>query len=122
MYIVTIVYPTDPLGVVPGGTDTCIRDILRCAPSDIEMRLVGVTADPVARPVGRWLDCEVSGKGFKFYPLMSVADLERQMRIPLSAQFTFRLYKDKQNIHCSSTMCVESCPEVGQAYQGTIVL
>jgi glycosyltransferase involved in cell wall biosynthesis len=55
------------------------------------MGLVGVTADPVARPVGRWLDCEVSGRRFKFYPLMSVVDLERQMRIPLSLQFTLRL-------------------------------
>jgi glycosyltransferase involved in cell wall biosynthesis len=91
MYTVTVVYPTDPLGIVPGGTDTCIRDILRCAPPDIEMRLVGVTDDPVARPVGSWQDCEVGGATFKFYPLMSVADLKRQMRIPLSAQFTVRL-------------------------------
>ena len=91
MHTITIVYPTDPLGIVPGGTDTCIRDILRCAPSDINIRLVGVTSDPVNRPVGKWLDCEVSGKHFKFYPLMSVANLERQMRIPLSAQFTWHL-------------------------------
>jgi len=91
MNTITIVYPTDPLGVVPGGTDTCIRDILRCAPSDINMRLIGVTSDPVARPVGKWIDCEVGNKPFKFYPLMSVANLERQMRIPLSAQFTWHL-------------------------------
>jgi len=91
MHIITIVYPTDPLGIVPGGTDTCIRDILRCAPDDMEMRLVGVTSDSLSRPVGRWHNCEISGKSFKFYPVLSVDNLKHQMRIPLSAKFTLRL-------------------------------
>ena len=92
---VTIVYPTDPLGVVPGGTDTCIRDILRCAPSDIQMQLVGVTTDPVNYPVGQWSVGVLNGKSFRFYPLMGVRSLERQMKIPLSAKFTLRLFFKK---------------------------
>ncbi|MEM1155678.1 MAG: glycosyltransferase family 4 protein [Pseudomonadota bacterium] len=91
MPTVTVVYPTDPLAVVPGGTDTCIRDILRCAPEDIRMKLVGVTTDTRARPVHRWVNCTVSGREFEFYGLMSVADLESQKRVPLSLQFTLRL-------------------------------
>jgi len=91
MLTVTIVYPTDPLGVVPGGTDTCIRDILRFAPNDIEIRLVGVTTDSVNRPLNQWTECEVSGMGFWFFPVLDVTDLKKQMRIPLSVQFTLRL-------------------------------
>jgi glycosyltransferase involved in cell wall biosynthesis len=88
---VCIVYPTDALGIVPGGTDTCIRDILRCAPDDVDMHLVGVTTDAISRPVGRWTQCKVSGKDYKFFPVMSVNDLKTQMKIPLSLQFTLKL-------------------------------
>jgi glycosyltransferase involved in cell wall biosynthesis len=90
-YKVAIVYPTDPFAVVPGGTDTCIRDILRCAPEDIEMHLVGVTTDPHSFPPGQWTRCELNAREFFFYPLIAVPDLERQMRIPLSLKFTLKL-------------------------------
>ncbi|HMW16053.1 MAG TPA: glycosyltransferase [Pseudomonadales bacterium] len=95
MIRVSIVYPTDPLGLIPGGTDTCIRDIIRCAPDDIEMQLVGVTTDPLRRPVGKWTRCEINGAGFDFYPLLAVADLTRQSRIPLSVRYTWRLLFDR---------------------------
>ncbi|MES9970982.1 MAG: glycosyltransferase family 4 protein [Candidatus Thiodiazotropha sp.] len=91
MINVTIIYPTDPFGVVPGGTDTCIRDILRCSPDDIQMNLVGVTTNPDSYPVGIWTKCEINGRAFSFFPLMLVSSLKEQMRIPLSLQFTLRL-------------------------------
>ena len=102
--MITIVYPTDPLGVVPGGTDTCIRDILRCAPKDLEMQIVGVSTDSKARPIGRWTECEVSGRKFKFYPVLAVDDLEKQMKIPLSLQFTLRLITYRRVFHNSTVI------------------
>ena len=91
MTVVTIIYPTDPLGIVPGGTDTCIRDILKCVPDDIHMRLIGVTTDLDRRPLKKWSVCEISGKEFEFYPVVSVANLRKQMRVPLSLKFTLGL-------------------------------
>ncbi len=38
MIKVSVIYPADPLGVIPGGIDTCIRDIIRSAPDDFECR------------------------------------------------------------------------------------
>ena len=88
---VTIIYPTDPLGVVPGGTDTCIRDIIKCAPDDIRIRLIGVSNDVKTRPLMKWSQCLLAGKYFDFYPVVAVEDLRKQMKVPLSARFTWRL-------------------------------
>lgn len=96
MTVVTIIYPTDPLGVVPGGTDTCIRDILKCAPEDVRMRLIGVSTDPDARPAGKWTTCDISGNKYEFYPVITVSDLRKQMRVPLSLKFTLKLIGNKE--------------------------
>ena len=92
---IAIIYPTDPLGPVPGGTDTCIRDILRFAPGDVSIKLYGVTTDPVARPVNQITRCDLNGTNFDFVPLQSYATLKKQMRVPLSAKFTLALLKTK---------------------------
>ena len=91
MIVVTIIYPTDPMGIVPGGTDTCIRDILRCSPDDINIRLIGVTTDPLNRPVRKWTTCKIDNSEFDFYPVLAVNDLKTQQRIPLSVKFTLKL-------------------------------
>ncbi len=90
MIKVAIVYPTDPLGAIPGGTDSVIRDIIRCAPADIRMQVVGVTTDSAWRPVGKWTRCELNEAEFDFYPLLAVDDLTKQSRIPLSMRFVIR--------------------------------
>lgn len=89
---VVIVYPTDPLGIIPGGTDTCIRDILRFAPSEFSMSLVGVTNDEIKRPVKQWTECEIDGNPYRFFPLLAESDLTKQSRIPLSLRFTLQLF------------------------------
>jgi len=117
MPVVTIVYPTDPFGIVPGGTDTCIRDILRCSPNDISLQLVGVTTHPNKYPIGQWSDCEISGKAFRFFPLMDVNNLEKQMKIPLSAKFTLKLFRKK--IFVNSDVIQLNRIEPGLALLGT---
>lgn len=97
---VRIVYPTDPLGIVPGGTDTCIRDILRFAPQDIQMSVVGVTTDPIARPARQWHRCRVSDREFLFYPVLAVRDLDKQMRIPLTLRFMAALIGSRFDKGC----------------------
>ena len=44
-------YPADPLGAIPGGIDTFIRGMLRWAPEDLEISLLGATTDVIKRPV-----------------------------------------------------------------------
>ena len=39
----------------------------------------------------KWSQCLLAGKYFDFYPVVAVEDLRKQMKVPLSARFTWRL-------------------------------
>ena len=95
---VRIFYQTDPAGTIAGGTDTFIRGILRWAPPEFEMSMVGVSADPVARPPGRWTECDLGRTAFRFFPLLSLADTRRQLRIPLSLRYTLALMRHSAQV------------------------
>lgn len=91
MIKVTIIYPADPLGIVPGGIDTFIRGILRWAPGDIDINLVGVTTDSVARPVGKWVECDLGKRKYRFYAAATYDNPAGRGRIPLSIRFMWGL-------------------------------
>ena len=95
---VCIIYPADPIGVVPGGIDTFIRGMLRWAPDDFNMRLVGVTTNTRERPTRRWTLCSLGRREFSFYPLLEFHRPEQRHRIPLSLRFTFSLLIDRTHI------------------------
>ena len=82
MINVTTVYPADPLGNIPGGIDTLIRDIIRCAPSDFKYTLLGATTDPVSRPAGQWTRCTLGNTEFDFFPVYAIKDPGKQPRFP----------------------------------------
>jgi glycosyltransferase involved in cell wall biosynthesis len=83
---VHIVYQTDPQGVIAGGIDTFVRGMVRNAPADFDMGIVGLTADPGARPVGRWSRCEVEGRTVGFFPVGELGDTTRRSRVPLTVR------------------------------------
>ena len=84
---VCIVYPADPVGVIPGGIDTFIRGELAYAPDDIEYTLVGITTDPESRPVGRWTRCHVGDREFSFFPVREHSVSHTLPLIPFTVQF-----------------------------------
>lgn len=90
---VRIFYPADPLGVVPGGIDTFLRGVIKCAPPDLEFSLVGMTTDRLARPEGKWTRCRIDQREFDFFPVVSVDDAGGRGRIPLSVRFSLGLRK-----------------------------
>jgi glycosyltransferase involved in cell wall biosynthesis len=88
---VTVLYWTDPWWPAsPGGIDTYIRSFLRYAPSDFAIEVIGVTADPRARPVGRWLELPIGNRIVRFLALFAPATLSRT-RLPLSLRYCARL-------------------------------
>ncbi|MEM9403030.1 MAG: glycosyltransferase family 4 protein [Pseudomonadota bacterium] len=93
MVRVAIIHPADPLGIIPGGIDTCIRDIIRSAPQDFEFSLFGATTDTVARPVGKWTTCQLGETAFRFFPLYAIADSGVQSRIPATVKHMAGLYR-----------------------------
>jgi glycosyltransferase involved in cell wall biosynthesis len=90
---VAILYPADPAGVVPGGIDTFIRGILRWSPPDIRVGLVGVSTDPVARPLGRWTEVSCGRGSYPFFPVATLSDPTRRGRVPLSVRFMLGLLR-----------------------------
>ncbi len=90
---VVIIYPADPAGIIPGGVDTYIRGLIRTAPDDIEVSLVGVTTDPTTRPIGQWCNCNLAGKQFPFFPVMWEREPGQRGRIPLSVRFMLGLLR-----------------------------
>jgi glycosyltransferase involved in cell wall biosynthesis len=74
--------------MVPGGVDTFIRGIVKFAPDDIAVSLVGMTTDPEARPKGRWTRCRLGSREFDFFPVVCVANAAGRSRIPLSLRYT----------------------------------
>lgn len=95
MIRVTIVYPADPMGVIPGGIDTCIRDIIRLAPDDFHYSLLGATTDPVSRPVRKWTTCDLGNKEFDFFPLYLIDNPEKQPKIPATVRHLLPLLLNK---------------------------
>jgi glycosyltransferase involved in cell wall biosynthesis len=88
---ITLVYPYDPLGKKVGGVETFVRGFIAHAPAHAEVSMVGITTSPKNYPVGRWHQIVVSGREISFYPLLSLADENVKLRIPLSLRFTLKL-------------------------------
>ena len=96
---VCIIYPADPVGTIPGGIDTFIRGILRWAPDDISLSLVGVTTDRIARPLGKWTECDLGRRKFGFYPIIALDDPGKRSIFPLSLRFSAALSLKKISRH-----------------------
>ena len=75
MVRVRIFYQTDPAGTIPGGIDTFIRGIIKAAPGDIEISVVGLT-NRCGRP-GRSADgrsARSTGAPFAFFSVGHLKD------------------------------------------------
>jgi len=68
---VRIFHPGDPLGTGSGGIETFIRGIVRWAPDDIDISVVGVSTDNASRPAERWTVCDVGRRTFRFFPVLA---------------------------------------------------
>lgn len=85
---VRIIHQVDPDGLAPGGILTFIRGLIKSAPPDIDFSIVGLTTDPVHRPVGRWSVVQRSGHATPFFPVGRDHTPGERSRIPLSVRIT----------------------------------
>jgi glycosyltransferase involved in cell wall biosynthesis len=96
---VCIIYPADPLGVIPGGIDSFIKGVLRWAPRDIDFTLLGITTDRKARPPGQWTSCSVNGRRrFGFYPVLALDNPEKQATVPVVLRFLFAVLQRRVDL------------------------
>jgi glycosyltransferase involved in cell wall biosynthesis len=92
----TMLHWTDPLRSAAGGIDTFVQGLIRFAPPDVCVDVVGVTGDPEARPPGRWLALRLGEKPFRLFPLFAVRDPWARSRCPLALRFTAALLVNRE--------------------------
>jgi glycosyltransferase involved in cell wall biosynthesis len=97
---VSIIYPADPLGNIPGGIDTCIKDIIRWSPNDIAFSVIGATTDRVERPVDKWTECVLGKRTFQFYPVIAINQPGQQSKIPATLRYLVGLILHRPGNHC----------------------
>lgn len=92
-----IVDQIDPMNLVPGGTDTCIHDLIKYSEAGT-LALAGVTKDPTLA-LGRWVDVEFASKTISFLPLARLdRDRKTGLRVPHSAQLALGLLRFRRMI------------------------
>lgn len=85
----TIFHPMDPRGTKVGGAETFVRGLIRHAPADFDVELVGISATGPAG--GEWLLAE-GAKPFRFRPVVRVKDENRRSLVPLSLRYALALW------------------------------
>ena len=89
--VVTIIYPSDPLGQKIGGAETFLKGFIKYAPADIAIELIGIASAASNYLLKKWTTLEIGIKRFSFMPLFMEKDENKKTIIPLALRFTYAL-------------------------------
>lgn len=87
-----ILSPTDLVGMIPGGIDTCIKGLVKWAPEDIEFYVYGATSRPDLAPILQPTRLSTGARSFIFTPLLQLSKPHEQARIPLILRYCTKLF------------------------------
>jgi len=87
----SIFFQLDPFNPTIGGIQTCIKYVLKYAPAEFRIQLIGITQSQAA--VGQWQTAELHGRQFDFLPLLYVADDNVRSLIPTTLKYALALRK-----------------------------
>ncbi len=94
-----IVHQIDVAHPVPGGIDGAIRGILRFAPADDVVAVVGVLAGPeTGRALGRWESYDVDGRVIWFLPVARFDASDQRRRVPHSIRLMGGLVRHRSKL------------------------
>lgn len=85
--ILTVFYQFNPWKPTIGGIQTCINYVIKYAPEEFRLRLVGTGYDP-DQPLGQWYDAELHGRSFQFMPLIYLPNDNIRGLIPTTVKYT----------------------------------
>lgn len=88
--ILTIFYQFNPWHSSIGGIQTVIKNFVKYAPDEFEVRLVG-TGNDSHQPVGKWQEVELAGKAIKFMPVFNLENDNVRKLIPTTIKYTAAL-------------------------------
>ncbi|MEM6450699.1 MAG: glycosyltransferase [Cyanobacteria bacterium P01_D01_bin.105] len=87
----TIFFQLDPCNPTIGGIQTCIKYIIKYAPSAVRIQLLGITHQ--IAEVGKWQTMRLYGREFRFLPLLHIADDNVRGMIPTTVKYAWALRK-----------------------------
>ncbi|MEO1622093.1 MAG: glycosyltransferase family 4 protein [Cyanobacteria bacterium J06632_3] len=87
----SIFFQLDPFNPTIGGIQTCIKYVLKYAPEDFRIQLIGITQSQAA--VGKWQKAELHGREFDFLPLLQVEDDNIRTFVPTTLKYALALKK-----------------------------
>jgi glycosyltransferase involved in cell wall biosynthesis len=90
--VLTIFYQFDPWQSTIGGIQTLICSFVKYAPSELEIRLVGITSD-LRIAVGQWHKRHLEGREVLFLPLFYLANDNVRHVIPTTIKYLGALLK-----------------------------
>jgi glycosyltransferase involved in cell wall biosynthesis len=90
--VLTIFYQFDPWQSTIGGIQTLICSFIKYAPSELEIRLVGITSDRQIA-AGQWHKRHLEGREVFFLPLFYLANDNVRHVIPTTARYLGALLK-----------------------------
>lgn len=83
---VTIFYQFNPWKSSIGGIQSVICNLIKYAPPEFEVRLVGTGEDP--RELGKWQERELAGRVLKFMPVIPLEEDNVRRLIPTTLKYT----------------------------------
>ena len=96
----SIFFQLDPFNPTIGGIQTCIKYIIKYAPSTLRIQLVGIiqgreTNSSLAAEsaIGKWQTAQLYGREFDFLPLLKVVDDNVRQRVPTTLKYAWALRK-----------------------------
>lgn len=92
--ILTIFYQFDPWNSSIGGIQTVVRNFIKFAPSEFEVRLVGITSNN-EDAVNQWEQRQLDGRTVNFFPLFRLMDDDRRRVFPTTLRYTLALWGKK---------------------------
>jgi glycosyltransferase involved in cell wall biosynthesis len=88
--VLTIFYQFNPWHSTIGGIQTLIRNFIKYAPDEFEVRLVGTGVDDA---VLKWQKTEFAGRKIDFLPLLNLQNDNIRSLIPTTVKYTTALMK-----------------------------
>jgi glycosyltransferase involved in cell wall biosynthesis len=91
--VLTIFYQFNPWNPSVGGIQTCIRYVIKYAPKEFQIRLVGTGSSDGTMPIGQWQETELYGRKFLFMPLIQLKNDNVRGVIPTTVKYTLALMR-----------------------------
>lgn len=89
-HILTIFYQFNPWHSSIGGIQTVIRNFVKYAPSEFEVRLVGTGHEP-HQAIGSWHEAELAGKAIRFMPVFNLKEDNVRKLVPTTIKYSAAL-------------------------------